>query len=454
MSKHSARFKQAVVKDYLCGKHGGFAGVAHRHGTDHGTVRKWVAAWRAHGAAAFRKKYSFYDGQFKLKVLQFMHTKALSCRETAAVFDIRNPGVISVWKRRYDSGGMQALEPRPRGRSVKQPKSSVPPVSSKPDEARTKEELLKELNYLRMENAYLKKPRCLDPLGQPHSAKQKAQVVAGLRHEFALGGLLKVAGLARSTFYYQCKVSQKADKHTQLKARIRSVFKQHKGRYGYRRITSAIRHLGTVVNHKTVQRLMQLMKLKSLVRPKKFRAFRGTVGGIAPNVLQRQFDADAPNQKWVTDITEFRVGERKLYLSPVLDLYNGEIVAYETATRPAFAMVASMIKKAFKRLGAGDRPVIHSDQGWHYQMGAYQALLSQRALTQSMSRKGNCHDNAAMESFFGTLKSEFFYPNRFESIEALQAGIRRYIHYYNHNRIKLKLKGLSPVMYRTQPSRP
>jgi putative transposase len=277
--------------------------------------------------------------------------------------------------------------------------------------------------------------------------------VLGLRHQFPVTGLLKLAGLARSTFYYQCKASQVADKHTQLKARIRAVFEQHKGRYGYRRITSAIRRMGSLVNHKTVQRLMQLMKLKSLVRPKKYRAFRGTVGRIAPNVLQRQFEAQGPNQKWVTDVTEFRVGDQKLYLSPVLDLYNGEIIAYETATRPVFAMVARMIKKAMRRLGPDEHPVVHSDQGWHYQMDAYQALLSKRALTQSMSRKGNCHDNATMESFFGTLKSEFFYLNRFESIEALQAGIKDYIHYYNHQRIKLKLKGLSPVMYRTQPSR-
>jgi putative transposase len=277
--------------------------------------------------------------------------------------------------------------------------------------------------------------------------------VAGLRHRFPVEGLLKVAGLARSTFYYHCKASLVADKHAPLKARIRSLFELHKGRYGYRRITSAIRRLGIVVNHKTVQRLMQLMELKCLVRPKKYRAFRGTVGRIAPNVLQRQFDADAPNRKWVTDITEFRVGESKLYLSPVLDLYNGEIVAYETATRPAFAMVAGMIRKAMRKLKHDDRPMVHSDQGWHYQMSAYQALLARRGLTQSMSRKGNCHDNATMESFFGTLKSEFFYPNRFESIEALQAGIKDYIHYYNHHRIKLKLKGLSPVMYRTQPSR-
>jgi putative transposase len=134
--------------------------------------------------------------------------------------------------------------------------------------------------------------------------------VAGLRHEFPLDGLLKVAALARSTFYYQCKASQKADKHAQLKARIRSVFERHKGRYGYRRITSAIRQMGTMVNHKTVQRLMQLMKLKSLVRPKKFQAFHGTVGRVAPNVLQRQFKADAPNQKWVTDITECTPSQR------------------------------------------------------------------------------------------------------------------------------------------------
>lgn len=275
-----------------------------------------------------------------------------------------------------------------------------------------------------------------------------------MRHQFALAGLLKMAGLARSTFYYQCKASQVADKHAQLKARIRSIFEQHKGRYGYRRITSVIRRTGHTVNHKTVQSLMQLMQLKSVVRPKKYRAFRGTVGRIAPNVLQRQFDAQGPNQKWVTDITEFRVGDQKLYLSPVMDLYNNEIVSYEMATRPVFSMVARMLKKALKRLGPDERPVVHSDQGWHYQMRAYQVQLSERGLTQSMSRKGNCHDNATMESFFGTLKSEFFHLNRFESVEALQAGIKQYIHYYNHKRIKLKLNGLSPVMYRTQPVRP
>lgn len=273
-----------------------------------------------------------------------------------------------------------------------------------------------------------------------------------LRQQYPVTGLLQVAGLARSTFYYQQKVLQTADKHACLKARIRMLFEQHKGRYGYRRITAAIRRTGELINHKTVQRLMMQLQLKSLVRVKKYRSYKGLVGRIAPNILQRQFDAQRPNQKWVTDVTEFNVGGQKLYLSPVMDLYNGEIIAHQMAKRPVFEMVSTMLKKAFARLGLRDKPILHSDQGWQYQMPGYRHLLAKHAIDQSMSRKGNCLDNAAMESFFGTLKSEFFYLNKFSSVDDLQAGLESYIHYYNHDRIKLKLKGLSPVQYRTQPN--
>lgn len=142
----------------------------------------------------------------------------------------------------------------------------------------------------------------------------------------------------------------------------------------------------------------------------------------------------------------------KLYLSPILDLHNGEIVAYQTARRPCFELVSGMLRKAMARLTEQEKPLVHSDQGWQYQMAAYRRLLQERGLRQSMSRKGNCLDNATMESFFSTLKTEFFYLNKFSSVEHLQQGIRSYIHYYNHERIKTKLKGLSPVQYRTQPS--
>ncbi len=270
-----------------------------------------------------------------------------------------------------------------------------------------------------------------------------------LRQGHDLAVLLKTAGLARSTFYYQVKAQQAGDRQADLKSRIRALYECHKGRYGYRRITAALRQMGETVNHKAVQRLMRVLGLKSLVRPKKYRSYRGQQASV-PNLLTRAFQAERPNQKWVTDITEFNVRGEKLYLSPVMDLYNGEIVTYAMQRRPHFSLVGNMLKKAWSKLSDEQTPLLHSDQGWQYQMPAYRRQLAEHGLTQSMSRKGNCLDNAAMESFFGTLKAELFHLNRFESIEQLQADLEQYIHYYNHDRIKLKLKGLSTVQYRTQ----
>lgn len=270
-----------------------------------------------------------------------------------------------------------------------------------------------------------------------------------LRQQFALPLLLRAAELARSTFFYHQKAQRAEDKHACLKSRVRALFHQHKGRYGYRRITAAVRREGTRVNHKTIQRLMSEMQLKCRIRAKKYRSYLGDVGHVAGNILQRNFAAQRPNQKWVTDVTEFKIGSQKLYLSPILDLFNGEIISYEIARRPLFSMVNSMLDKAFSRLTSQERPLLHSDQGWQYQMPIYRRLLKQRAVTMSMSRKGNCLDNASMESFFGTLKTEFFYTQRFRSIDEMKNALTDYIHYYNHDRIKLKL-GASPVQYRLE----
>jgi putative transposase len=276
--------------------------------------------------------------------------------------------------------------------------------------------------------------------------------VQELRQQYPIEGLLALAGLARSTFYYQQKARLIGDKHADLKKSIRTLYERHQGRYGYRRITAALQQLGKLVNHKTIQRLMQELGLKSLVRIKKYRSYKGDVGHAAPNILQRQFDAQEANQKWVTDVTEFKVAGEKLYLSPVMDLYNGEIIAFEMSRRPVFEMVGNMLKKALTRLKAPDKLILHSDQGWQYRMPAYQSILKQNQVEQSMSRKGNCLDNAAMESFFAVLKTEYFYLNKFKTVEELQDGLTEYIQYYNHDRIKLKLNGLSPVQYRTQAS--
>ena len=256
--------------------------------------------------------------------------------------------------------------------------------------------------------------------------------------------------MARSTYFYHRQSSGCSDKYADVKQQIKAIYHQHKGCYGYRRITLALRHLGYLLNHKCVLRLMQMMGLKSRIRLTKYRSYRGKVGNVADNLLQRQFNAVEPNQKWGTDVTEFNVRGEKLYLSPIMDLFNGEIIAYQTQRRPTFSLVKQMLDHALIKLQPHETPLLHSDQGWQYQMRYYQHALKQRGLTISMSRKGNCLDNAAMESFFGTLKSECFHGQEFASIEALESEVQAYIHYYNTDRIKVKLKGLSPVQYRTQ----
>ncbi len=256
--------------------------------------------------------------------------------------------------------------------------------------------------------------------------------------------------MARSTYFYHEKSSKLEDKYSDLKQQIKAIYHQHKGRYGYRRITLALKNMGLVINHKCVQKLMQSMKLKSRIRITKYRSYRGQVGRVADNVLQRQFESNQPNQKWVTDVTEFNVRGEKLYLSPIMDLFNGEIIAFQMERRPIFRLVKDMLKEAIDKLNINEKPIIHSDQGWQYQMRFYQQQLAERGLIQSMLRKGNCLDNASMESFFGVLKSECFYGEEFNSIDELEQTVKEYIHYYNHERIKVKLKGLSPVQYRTQ----
>lgn len=269
-----------------------------------------------------------------------------------------------------------------------------------------------------------------------------------LRHKYDLAVLLNCLNMARSSFYYYAKQSQITDKYHATKALIQSIYHQHKGRLGYRRITLLLRHKGQIINHKTVLRLMRILKLKSVIRIKKYKSYKGEQGRIAPNLLNRAFKAEQPNQKWATDITEFNVLGKKLYLSPVIDLYNQEIVSYELSERPDFKSVMLMIDKALKKTKKHTSLLLHSDQGWQYQMKQYQHLLQKNGIMQSMSRKGNCLDNAVIENFFGIIKSELFYLKKYDSIVQLKKEISQYITYYNNDRIKLNLNGMSPIQYR------
>ena len=254
--------------------------------------------------------------------------------------------------------------------------------------------------------------------------------------------------MARSTFYYNTR--QKQDKWTVERRRIAELYHQNKGRYGYRRLTLAMRNEGYAINGKTVRRLMAEAGIKCQVRMKKYKAYRGEVGKIAPNLLERDFKADAPHRRMVTDVTEFHLFGSKIYLSPVLDLYNEELIFYTIYRRPVLDMVLDMIKGTVAVIGDNTDAILHSDQGFQYQHKEYQNLLKDNHIIQSMSRKGNCLDNAVMENFFGLLKSELLYLQKFESIEHFLKELDEYLRYYNEDRIKEKLNGMSPVQYRTQ----
>ncbi len=181
----------------------------------------------------------------------------------------------------------------------------------------------------------------------------------------------------------------------------------------------------------------------------KYHSYKGEVGKIADNLLNRDFNADKPYEKLATDVTQFSVCEDKIYLSPIMDLYNNEIVSYSISLSPNLEQIREMLKGLFEKLPEDATPILHSDQGWQYQHAEYQRYLREHNIIQSMSRKGNCMDNGAMENFFGRLKVEMFYGEKFESVDDLIKKLHEYIFYYNNERISLKLKGMSPVQFRT-----
>ena len=261
---------------------------------------------------------------------------------------------------------------------------------------------------------------------------------------FRLDLLLETARLARSTYYYHVKQLDKPDKDQELKAEIQSIFTEHKGNYGYRRIHLELRNRAYVVNHKRVQRLMKVLNLQAIIRKKrKYSSHKGDVGKKAENLIQRQFEGSKPMEKCYTDVTEFAIpaSPQKLYLSPVLDGFNSEIIAYNLSTSPNLEQVKAMLNQAFSE-DHYTNTILHSDQGWQYQHDSYHRFLKSKGIQPSMSRKGNSPDNGMLESFFGILKSEMFYgyEKHFRSLEDLEQAIVDYIDYYNNKRIKIKLK--------------
>lgn len=281
---------------------------------------------------------------------------------------------------------------------------------------------------------------------------EKAAIVQELHKEgHKLNDLLGVIGLSRSTYYYElCRTDKVKERNAELSSEISTIFNENRKRYGVRRVHHELLNRGFQVNHKRVQRIMNQLALFGKRPKEKYHSYKGDVGKVADNIINRDFSTEKPLQKWTTDVSQFNLPWGKCYISPILDMNTNEIISYNLSTSPNMEQIRDMLNKAFERFPSVQGLVMHSDQGWQYQHACYRGELQKHGIIQSMSRKGNCYDNCMMETFFGRLKNEMFYgfEKNYHSFEAFSKAIAEYIDYYNNSRIQAKTKWMPPSKFR------
>ncbi|MEE0265453.1 MAG: IS3 family transposase [Acutalibacteraceae bacterium] len=461
MTKYSYEFKKKAVMEYINGKNGYRRICKDYNIPDKHILREWVDKYKKFGDDGLRrsrekKKYTF---EFKLSVVESYLTTEVSYRELAMSVGISNPSIISNWVNDYRAVGPEALRPKRKGRKpkVSKPKKTTP-ITEKADVEYLKQ--LEEENLkLRIENAYFKRTEETAFRGRSTS-ERKARIIHSLRGLFKLKDILAVTGFPKSTYEYWKDRFDRENSNEWLEKEILEIRKEHKD-YGYRRIWGELRNRDILVNKKKVQRIVQKLNIQVTSfthKSRKYNSYKGKVGKVAPNRINRRFNTSISHQKITTDTSEFkyyhvdekgRMTIKKLYLDPFMDMFNGEILSFGISSKPSAESIMNALNEAISVTNdCVYRRTFHSDQGWAYQMKAYSRTLQENKIFQSMSRKGNCHDNSVMENFFGILKQEIYYGKLYYSYEELEQAIIKYIDYYNNKRIKQKLGWLSPVEYR------
>ena len=257
--------------------------------------------------------------------------------------------------------------------------------------------------------------------------------------------------MPRSTYYFELgKLDNDLIKNKVVMDEIQDIYDQNKGLYGVRRVHKELVNRGFHINHKKVQRLMHKMSLKGKRPKEKYHSYKGKVGKVADNIINRDFSTNAPLEKWTTDVSQFNFSWGKCYLSPILDMNTNEIISYDLSLHPNMNQITNMLDKAFEKFPNTKGLIFHSDQGWQYQHKTYRKRLKDQGIIQSMSRKGNCYDNCIMETLFGRIKNEMYYGNEkeYKSFSQFKKAVDEYIDYYNNQRIQSKTKWMPPVKYR------
>ena len=358
---------------------------------------------------------------------------------------------IYSWYRKYQKFGVTGLMS-----SKKQIKRENIDFNTEPSKQQDISELQEQIKQLQMEVDVLKEALNLlkkDPGINITELKnrEKAVVIDAMKDKYPLSQLLKFLRIAKSSYYYQENVMKQPDKYYELQIKIKEIFKECRNCYGYRRIHEELKKLGSTVSEKIVRRIM---KAENLTVPakgtKKYSSYRGEITPEVDNIINRDFHAEQPNTKWLTDITEFSIPAGKVYLSPVIDCFDGMVVKWNVGTTPNSSLVNKMLEEAIGTLSSSEHPLIHTDRGCHYRWSGWIERMENAGLTCSMSKKGCSPDNAAFEGFFGRLKNKMFYGRSWIdiSMETFIDEINSYINWYNTKRIKQSLGYMSPTEYR------
>ena len=435
------------------------------------TVRHFCNLADRHGTDILRRsKKKTYSNQFKLNAINRVLIGHESSKSVAVDLGLSCNGMVTTWIKSYIKNGYNVITKK-KGRPSTRDKEKENSRRAGEGERTPSRATVEEDHRSRI----LKKIICLNSRGRKEGQEQLTEAVTELRQELkcSLEFILETINsndslphLPRSDYYYWKNRTDPDSKNSDLMDAITTIYTDNHKRYGYRRITLQLKNEGWTVNHKAVKRLMSKLNLYGITPRAKYKSYKGDFNETVDNKLLdkrvdtkrhrteyiRDFSTTDVNEKWTTDISEFHIAAGKLYLSPILDMHNREIVSYNISKSPGYMQITDMLNKAFNKFDNLSNLIFHSDQGWQYQMFQYHKALRERGITQSMSRKGNCLDNSPMENFFGKMKNEMFYGHEFEfkTLEQLQKAMEDYIEYYNNERIQVRLKGLTPCQARNQ----
>ena len=445
--------------------------LSRRFNYDSSNIRYLCRLISKHGMGIVLPGNQQYSAEEKELAIKRVLIGQESIKSVALDIGLKNgSSILKQWINSYIENGYNVVtkkkgRPSIRGKE-KEDGRRVGKGEQTPSRATIKEDRRKRI---------FKKIVCLNSHGRKEEKERLTEAVTELRQELkcSLDFILTTINtndslphLPRSDYYYWKNRTDPDTKKMDLMTAISTIFADNHKRYGYRRITLQLKNEGWSVNHKAVKRLMSKLKLYGITPKAKYKSYKGDFNGTVGNKLlykqvdtkkhktefKRDFSTAGVNEKWTTDVSEFHIAAGKLYLSPILDMHNKEIVSYNISRSPGYMQIKNMLDKAFRKYKNLKGLIFHSDQGWQYQMPQYHRALKNHEIIQSMSRKGNCLDNSPMENFFGKMKNEMFYGHEyeFETLEQLQKAMDNYIDYYNNKRIQVKLKGLTPCQARNQ----